>query len=95
MQVEQLANTVSQLQSARSGNLPLQTIPNSKGNASVVSLRSGRELPEQAVSQQKPRPSDAESELEADSRGPSQARSVPLPFPTQTRQENLKPMRTC
>ncbi|RDY12843.1 hypothetical protein CR513_02307, partial [Mucuna pruriens] len=67
MQVGQLANTVSQLQSAGSGNLPSQTILNSKGNASVVSLRSGRELPQQAAPQQKPRLVDAKSEPEADS----------------------------
>ncbi|RDX60410.1 hypothetical protein CR513_61446, partial [Mucuna pruriens] len=43
--------------SARSGNLPSQIIPNPKGDASVVSLRSGRELPETAP-QQKPKPVD-------------------------------------
>ncbi|RDX93193.1 hypothetical protein CR513_24591, partial [Mucuna pruriens] len=37
-QVEQLANT---------------TIPNPKGNASVVSLRSSKELPQQVTPQQK------------------------------------------
>ncbi|RDX83562.1 hypothetical protein CR513_35501, partial [Mucuna pruriens] len=35
MQIGQLANTVSQLQSAGSNNLPSQTIPNSRGNASL------------------------------------------------------------
>ncbi|RDY04726.1 hypothetical protein CR513_11524, partial [Mucuna pruriens] len=44
-QIGQLANTVSQLQSAGSSNLPSQTIPNPRGNASVVTLRSGKELP--------------------------------------------------
>ncbi|RDX62048.1 hypothetical protein CR513_59658, partial [Mucuna pruriens] len=44
MQVGQLANSVSQLQSVGSGNLPSQPIPNSRGNASVVSPRSGKEL---------------------------------------------------
>ncbi|RDX82922.1 hypothetical protein CR513_36231, partial [Mucuna pruriens] len=46
MQIGQLANTVSQLQSAGSSNLPSQPIPNPRGNASVVTLRSGKELPQ-------------------------------------------------
>ncbi|RDX96930.1 hypothetical protein CR513_20358, partial [Mucuna pruriens] len=36
MQIRQLANTVSQLQSVGSSNLPSQTIPNLKGNASAL-----------------------------------------------------------
>ncbi|RDX98922.1 hypothetical protein CR513_18094, partial [Mucuna pruriens] len=50
------------------------------GNASVVSLTSGRELPQQAVPQQKLKPVDVESKPNAN----SLARSIPLPFPTQT-----------
>ncbi|RDX75854.1 hypothetical protein CR513_44218, partial [Mucuna pruriens] len=42
MQIGQLANTVSQLQSARSRNLPSQTIPNLRGNASVQPPRSAK-----------------------------------------------------
>ncbi|RDX82548.1 hypothetical protein CR513_36636, partial [Mucuna pruriens] len=53
------------------------------GNASVVSLRSGRKLP-QAAPQQRSRPTDAEFEPDAKSEVPLQARSVPLPFLTQT-----------
>ncbi|RDX93069.1 hypothetical protein CR513_24712, partial [Mucuna pruriens] len=49
MLVGQLAITVSQLQLVGFGNLPSQIIPNPKGNTSVVSLRSGRELPQQAA----------------------------------------------
>ncbi|RDY07838.1 hypothetical protein CR513_07995, partial [Mucuna pruriens] len=45
-QIGQLANTVSHLQSAGSSKLPSQTIPNLGGNASVVTLRSGKELPQ-------------------------------------------------
>ncbi|RDX63457.1 hypothetical protein CR513_58108, partial [Mucuna pruriens] len=45
MQVGQLANIVSQLQSTGSKNIPSQTILNPKGDVSAVSLRSGRELP--------------------------------------------------
>ncbi|RDX99735.1 hypothetical protein CR513_17179, partial [Mucuna pruriens] len=55
-----------------------------RGNVNVVSLRSDRELPQQAAPQQRPRPTDAEFEPDADSPVPQQAISVPLPFPTQT-----------
>ncbi|RDY00807.1 hypothetical protein CR513_15961, partial [Mucuna pruriens] len=72
-----------QPRSAGSGNLPSQTILNPRGNTSVVSLRSGKELP-QVVPQQRPRPIVAESELDADSQVPQQDRSIPLSFPTQT-----------
>ncbi|RDX93861.1 hypothetical protein CR513_23823, partial [Mucuna pruriens] len=78
MQIGQLANTVSQLQSAGSSNLPSQTIPNLRGNASVVTLRSGKELPQPTL-QQLPRPT------KADSRPNSRPeRAVPLPFPSRT-----------
>ncbi|RDY06224.1 hypothetical protein CR513_09828, partial [Mucuna pruriens] len=63
MQVGQLANSISQLQSAGFGNLPLQTIQNPRGNASVVSLR--REL--QEAPQQKPKSTGTESKQDADS----------------------------
>ncbi|RDX80977.1 hypothetical protein CR513_38401, partial [Mucuna pruriens] len=59
-QIGQLANTVSQLQSAGSSNLPSQTIPNPRGNASVVTLRSGKELPQPTL-QQLPRSAEADS----------------------------------
>ncbi|RDY08552.1 hypothetical protein CR513_07198, partial [Mucuna pruriens] len=52
--------------SVGSSNLPLQTIPNSRGNASVVTLRSGKELPLSAP-QQSPRPTDANFVPGADS----------------------------
>ncbi|RDX74718.1 Retrovirus-related Pol polyprotein from transposon 17.6, partial [Mucuna pruriens] len=65
MQVGQLANTVSQLQSVGSSNLPSQTIPNPRGNASVVTLRSGKELPQPTL-QQLPRSAEADSEPNAD-----------------------------
>ncbi|RDY14454.1 hypothetical protein CR513_00473, partial [Mucuna pruriens] len=64
-QVGQLVNSISQLQSAGSGNLPSQTIPNPRGNASVVSLRSGKEL--QAAPQQKPRSTSTEPNSDANS----------------------------
>ncbi|RDY12051.1 hypothetical protein CR513_03202, partial [Mucuna pruriens] len=81
-QVGQLANSVSQLQSAGSGNLPSQTIPNPRGNASVVSLRSGKEL--QAALQQKPRSTSTESNSDANSQPSRQASPVPIPFPSTT-----------
>ncbi|RDX84619.1 hypothetical protein CR513_34303, partial [Mucuna pruriens] len=60
-QIGQLANTVSQLQSAGSSNLPSQTIPNPRGNASVVTLQSGKELPQPTL-QQLPRLAKADYE---------------------------------
>ncbi|RDY04381.1 hypothetical protein CR513_11899, partial [Mucuna pruriens] len=81
-QVGQLAKSVSQLQSAGSGNLPSQTIPNPRGNASVVSLRSGKEL--QAAPQQKPRSTSTESNSDANSQPSRQASPVPAPFPSRT-----------
>ncbi|RDY13312.1 hypothetical protein CR513_01779, partial [Mucuna pruriens] len=62
-------------------NLPSQTIPNPRGNASVVTLRSGKALPQPAP-QQLPRSTDVDSELDADSRVLQQEKIVPFPFPT-------------
>ncbi|RDX82203.1 hypothetical protein CR513_37034, partial [Mucuna pruriens] len=56
------------------------TILNPRGNTSVVSLRSGKELPQQATLQQRPRPVDAKSVSDVD----SPARIVSLPFQTRT-----------
>ncbi|RDX81203.1 hypothetical protein CR513_38153, partial [Mucuna pruriens] len=53
------------------------------GNVSEVTLTSGKELP-QLAPQQLPRPTDADSELDANSQRPQQDKAVPLPFPTQT-----------
>ncbi|RDX73363.1 Retrovirus-related Pol polyprotein, partial [Mucuna pruriens] len=75
-QIRQLANTVSQLQSAGSSNLPSQTIPNPRGNASAVTLRSGKELP-QTTLQQLPRLAEADLQSQPDA-------TVPLPFPSRT-----------
>ncbi|RDY08584.1 hypothetical protein CR513_07166, partial [Mucuna pruriens] len=81
-QVGQLADSISQLQLARFRNLPLQTILNPRGNASVVSLRSDREL--QVALQQKSRSADTKSKLDADSQVPQQARPIPVLFPSRT-----------
>ncbi|XP_071925241.1 uncharacterized protein [Coffea arabica] len=45
-QMSQLASTVNRLESQLSEKLPLQTIVNPKQNASAITLRSGKELPE-------------------------------------------------
>ncbi|RDX71289.1 hypothetical protein CR513_49386, partial [Mucuna pruriens] len=82
MQIGQLANTVSQLQSAGSSNLPSQSIPNPRGNASVVTLRSGKELPQPTL-QQMPRSLEADSEHNADLQSRPEI-AVPLPFPSRT-----------
>ncbi|RDX77807.1 hypothetical protein CR513_42018, partial [Mucuna pruriens] len=49
-----------------SNNLPSQTISNPRGNASMVSLRSGREL-RQPAPQQRSIPTNADSKPDADS----------------------------
>ncbi|RDX95943.1 hypothetical protein CR513_21452, partial [Mucuna pruriens] len=65
-QIGQLANT-----SAGSSNLPSQTIPNPRGNASAVTLRSGKALPQPSMQQL----------LRL---VPQQDKIVPLSFPTRT-----------
>ncbi|RDX60336.1 hypothetical protein CR513_61526, partial [Mucuna pruriens] len=82
MQIGQLASTVSELQSAGSSSLPSQTIPNPRGNANAVTLRSGKELP-QPAQHQVPQPAEADSEAVADSQSHPET-AVPLPFPSQT-----------
>ncbi|RDX88066.1 hypothetical protein CR513_30390, partial [Mucuna pruriens] len=69
MQIGQLANIVSEIQSAGSNSLPSQSIPNPRGNANAVTLRSGKELP-QPAQHQVPQPAEADSEAIADSRKP-------------------------
>ncbi|RDY00935.1 hypothetical protein CR513_15781, partial [Mucuna pruriens] len=76
-QIGQLANTVSQLQSAGSSNLPSQTIPNPRGNASAVTLRSGKEL------SQPTQLAGADSESDANSQSRPE-KTIPASFPTQT-----------
>ncbi|RDX84369.1 hypothetical protein CR513_34587, partial [Mucuna pruriens] len=75
-QIGQLANTVSQLQSVGSSNLPSQTIPNPRGNASAVTLRSGKELP-QTTLQQFLRSIEADLQSRPDT-------TILLPFPSRT-----------
>ncbi|RDX68920.1 hypothetical protein CR513_52033, partial [Mucuna pruriens] len=82
MQIGQLANTVSELQSAGSSSLPSQPIPNPRGNANAVILRSGKELP-QPAQHQVLQPAEADSEAMADSPSHPQT-TVPLPFPSRT-----------
>ncbi|RDY12462.1 hypothetical protein CR513_02737, partial [Mucuna pruriens] len=60
------SNLEFQQSSSRSSNLPSQTIPNSRGNASVVTLKSGKEL-SQPTLQQLPRSTEADSKPNADS----------------------------
>ncbi|RDX87720.1 hypothetical protein CR513_30764, partial [Mucuna pruriens] len=77
-QIGQLANTVNQLQSTGSSNLPSQTIPNPRGNASVVTLKSGKELPQPTL-QQLPKPAEVNANPQ-----PRPETAVPLPFPSWT-----------
>ncbi|RDY08678.1 hypothetical protein CR513_07077, partial [Mucuna pruriens] len=69
------------MQLVGSKNIPSQTISNPKGGVSVVTLPSGKELPQQSP---QPRPVNVESKPKADSQVQQQARGVPLPFPTRT-----------
>ncbi|RDX97882.1 hypothetical protein CR513_19282, partial [Mucuna pruriens] len=80
-QTGQLANTMSQLQSTGSNNLPSQKIPNPRGNASAVTLRTGKELSQPA--QQLPRSAEADSESDANSQSQPE-KTVLAPFPTRT-----------
>ncbi|RDY01966.1 hypothetical protein CR513_14644, partial [Mucuna pruriens] len=80
-QIGQLGNTVSQLQSAGSSNLPSQTILNPRGNASAVTLRSRKELSQPA--QQLSGSAEADSESDANSQSRPK-KTVPASFPTRT-----------
>ncbi|RDX98546.1 hypothetical protein CR513_18515, partial [Mucuna pruriens] len=81
-QIGQLANTMSQLESTGSSNLPSQTILNSRGNASAVTLRSGKELPQPTL-QQMLRLVKADFGPNADLQFWPE-RAIPLPFPSRT-----------
>ncbi|RDY10016.1 hypothetical protein CR513_05522, partial [Mucuna pruriens] len=70
-------------ESAGSSNLPSQTIPNSRGNASATTLRSGKASPQPAP-QQLPRSIGTDSEPDANSQMPQQDKILPLSFPTWT-----------
>ncbi|RDX78970.1 hypothetical protein CR513_40665, partial [Mucuna pruriens] len=79
MAERQLINTISQMQSVDSRNIPSQMIPNPKGGGvGTVQLRSGKELPQPP----NPRLAEAETEPGANSRVQQPARVVLLPFPS-------------
>ncbi|RDY07268.1 hypothetical protein CR513_08633, partial [Mucuna pruriens] len=82
--MKQLAtsNLEFQQSSAGSNNLPSQTIPNPRGNASVVTLKSGKELPQPTL-QQLSRPTEADAEPNVDSQSRPE-KTILVPFPTQT-----------
>ncbi|RDX70285.1 hypothetical protein CR513_50486, partial [Mucuna pruriens] len=81
-QIGQLADTISHLQSARSSNLPSQTIPNPRGNASAVTLRSRKES-SQPTLQQLSRSTETDSDPDANSQS-RQDKTVLVSFPTRT-----------
>ncbi|RDX66897.1 hypothetical protein CR513_54291, partial [Mucuna pruriens] len=71
------------MQSVSSRNIPSQTISNSKGGGlGIVTLHSGRELPQQPAPQPNQKLAEAETKPGANSYVQKLARSVPLPFPT-------------
>ncbi|RDX97078.1 hypothetical protein CR513_20206, partial [Mucuna pruriens] len=61
-----LQETESNYPLVRSDNRPSQTILNPRGNASAITLRSGKQLP-QITPQQEPRPTDTDSGPDAES----------------------------
>ncbi|RDY12960.1 hypothetical protein CR513_02182, partial [Mucuna pruriens] len=73
-----IANQYCHLLSVGSSNLPSQKIPNARGNASAITLRSGKELPQPAP------PTEADFEPDANSQMPQQDKIVPFPFLTRT-----------
>ena len=86
--MSQLATTMSKLLAQGSGKLPSQTIVNPKENASVITLRSGKQL-EPLINEKKP--VVIEDEIKEDTEitqpkvnfNPSISTKVnPLPFPT-------------
>ncbi|RDX96570.1 hypothetical protein CR513_20744, partial [Mucuna pruriens] len=79
---QDLANIVSHLQTVGSSKLPSQTIPNSRGNASVVTLRSGKELSQPTL--QLLRSTKADFAPNANSQVQQQEKTIPLLFPTRT-----------
>ncbi|RDX84347.1 Retrovirus-related Pol polyprotein, partial [Mucuna pruriens] len=66
--------------STSSSNLPSQTIPNPRGNASAVTLRSGKELA-QPTQHQMPRSTEVDPETIVDLQS-SPGTAAPLPFPS-------------
>ncbi|RDX81727.1 Retrovirus-related Pol polyprotein, partial [Mucuna pruriens] len=81
--VQQLA--VGNIQFQQNMNATIQDLKTQIGqtNASAISLRSGKALPEPAL-QQLPRSTEVDPESDANSWRPLQDKTVPLPFPTQT-----------
>ncbi|RDX92528.1 hypothetical protein CR513_25330, partial [Mucuna pruriens] len=65
-----------------SSNLPSQTIPNPRGNASAVTLKNNKELP-QLAQQQTPKSAKADTEAITNSQSYLEI-VVPLPFPSWT-----------
>ncbi|RDX96883.1 hypothetical protein CR513_20409, partial [Mucuna pruriens] len=76
------SNMHIQQNSAGSSNLPSTTIPNPRGNAIVVTLKTGKELPQPTL-QQLWRSVVADSEPNVDSQSRPE-KTVPMPFPTRT-----------
>ncbi|RDY06039.1 hypothetical protein CR513_10035, partial [Mucuna pruriens] len=76
------ATCSQQFESTGSNNLPLQTIPNPRGNVSAVTLRSGKEL--SPLASQLPRSTKADSKPDANSQVQQQEKIFPLSFPTRT-----------
>ena len=70
-QIVQLATIVNQLQQQGFGNIPPHPIINPKGNVSVITFRSGRELS---------KPTDVGAKIDDIAKTNSAPKQIPLPF---------------
>ncbi|XP_061350191.1 uncharacterized protein LOC133295380 [Gastrolobium bilobum] len=82
-QIRQLATSVSQTQPQGPSSLPSQTVPNSKGNVSAITLRSGKQLEDPKLATGKAESSSDQSKnKEASKQGEDESEpAIPLPFP--------------
>ena len=87
-----MAKEISQIKAQRSGKLPSQTIMNTKKNASVITLRSGKQLEE--VSSKPNEPSQLETEPPKSKSPPKVtfkepiASTIPPPFTSRLAKSN-------
>ena len=73
--IGQLATTINLLQQQGSSNIPAQQIINPKGNVSVITLRSGRELP---------KPTDVGAKIDDSAKTDYAPKQIPLALPSRS-----------
>ena len=74
-QIGQLVTTVNLLQQQGSGNILAQPIINTKGNGSVITLRSGKQLP---------KPTNVGAKIDDSAKTNFAPKQIPLPFPSRS-----------